>query len=163
MKYLLILTLLLITQSVDLEVIRSDYKYAAQDSSKIEALYQDLESVTKTDRAELVAYKGAAVALMAKEANSIKGKKDGFLEGTGLVEYAVERESNNIEVRFVRLSIQQNIPKFLRYYSDIENDKAFILDNYSSINSASLKSHIADYISHSKDFTEEEKARVAGF
>ncbi|KAB1069197.1 hypothetical protein F6U93_04550 [Tamlana haliotis] len=142
--------------------MRAAYKYAAQDSSKIETLYNDLEGVTKADSVELVAYKGAIVALMARSAKSIKGKKEGFLDGVGLVEYAVDKDSSNIEVRFVRLSIQQNVPKFLRYNDAIENDKAFILENFNGITSRSLKSHIADYVSHSKHFTDEEKARMIG-
>ncbi|MBU2951273.1 hypothetical protein KO493_11245 [Tamlana agarivorans] len=157
MKYLFALIVLVISQSVNLETTRNAYKYAAQDTSKVKAFFKNLERVTKSDKLELVAYKGASIALMAKEAKTIKEKKERFVKGVSLVEYAIEKDSNNIEVRFVRLSIQQNVPKILKYHSDIKSDKKIILENYSNIKNTSLKRHLSDYISHSKGFTDEEK------
>ncbi|AUS06402.1 hypothetical protein C1A40_13535 [Tamlana carrageenivorans] len=34
---------------------------------------------------------------------------------------------NNIHLRYVRLVIQENVPSFLNYNSDIEKDKAFLI------------------------------------
>lgn len=162
MKFLvtLICCMWICVQTVDLQKTRDAYKLAAQDIDKVSSFYFDLQGVNKQDKVELVAFKGASIALMARGAKTIKEKKEGFVEGVNLVEYAINKDSSNIEVRFIRLSIQQNTPKILKYNQDIESDKTFILNHYNTIKSAHLKAHIGDYISHSKKFSDSEKAVV---
>lgn len=147
-------------QSLDLDTVRKDYKEAAQDKTQVEAFHKSLSKVTKNDTAELVAYKGAAITLMAKYTMGLLKKKEGFIEGVTLVDYAIEKDPKSIEARFVRLGIQENTPKFLKYKANIEEDKNFILKNFQNITSESLKNHIKDYISQSKAFTDEEKSVI---
>ncbi|MBU2938193.1 hypothetical protein KO494_01450 [Lacinutrix sp. C3R15] len=162
MKSLLVLIagFVLTFQSLDLNTIRNAYKAAAQDKTKTEAFYNSLEKVTKNSKVELVAYKGAAIALLAKQAITLKEKKEGFIQGVTLVEYAITKAPNNIEVRFIRLGIQENTPKILKYKGNIEEDKLFILKQYKNISSSRLKKHIKDYILQSKAFTDEEKTLI---
>ncbi|WP_067149969.1 hypothetical protein [Pseudotamlana agarivorans] len=162
MKFLLALFfgVFISVQTVDLQKTREAYKLAAQDANKVNAFFNDLQGVTKKNRNELVAYKGASIALMAKSAKTIKEKKEGFMEGVNLVEYAVEKDTSNIEVRFIRLSIQQNVPKILKYNQEIESDKAFVIKHYNEIKSSHLKMHIGDYISNSKKFSDADKAAL---
>lgn len=162
MKSILVLfaTLLITIQSLDLNTVRDAYKIAAQDKTKIEAFNTSLTKVTKNDKVELVAYKGAAIALIAKHAKTLKAKKEGFIEGVTLVEYAITKSPNNIEARFIRLGIQENTPKLLKYKGNINEDKLFILKQFNSIKSSALKKHIKDYILQSKGFTDEEKSLI---
>ena len=129
MKSILVLiaTFFITIQSLDLNTIRDAYKNAAQDQTKTEAFNASLAKVTKNDKLELVAYKGAAIALVAKHAKTLKAKKEGFIEGVTLVEYAITKSPNNIEARFIRLGIQENTPKLLKYKGNIDEDKHFIL------------------------------------
>lgn len=157
---LLISALSLNLQSLNLDAVRDAYKIAAQDKTKTEAFNASLATVTKKDRVELVAYKGAAIALVAKHAKTLKGKKEGFVEGVTLVEYAITQSPNNVELRFIRIGIQENTPKLLKYKGNIEEDKRFILKQFSSIKSSALKKHIKDYILQSKAFTDEEKSLI---
>ncbi len=147
-------------QSLDLDTIRNAYKIAASDKTKVDAFHNDLKQVTKSDNITLVAYKGAAIALMGKKAKKIKDKKRLFIEGVTLVEYAIEMAPNNIENRFIRLGIQENTPKLLKYKDKIETDKAFLLEHYTDIKSIPLKKHILDYILQSKAFNDEEKELI---
>ncbi|WMI69484.1 hypothetical protein [Mangrovimonas sp. YM274] len=151
----------LLMQSLDLAEVRSAYKEAAHDSSKVEVFYKSLSAVTKDDNISLVAYKGAAIALKAKQAPTIKEKKAGFMEGVSLIEFAIAKEPNAIEPRFVRLGIQENTPKLLKYKEDIEEDKSMLLSEFKNINSSNLKGHIKDYILQSKVFTTEEKTVIS--
>ena len=162
MKLLIVLisSMFLTIQSLDLNTIRIAYKEAAQDKTKVESFYNSVSPVTKKDRIELVAYKGAAIALQAKHSKSLKRKKEGFVKGVSLVEYAIEKAPHNIETRFIRLGIQENTPKLLKYKGNIEEDKHFILKQFIHIKSSSLKNHIKDYISQSKVFTDEEKSVI---
>ena len=164
MKLILVLiTSFLITiQSLDLNTVRDAYKIAAQDKTTTEAFNASLASVTKKDKIELVAYKGAAIALVAKHAKTLKAKKEGFVEGVTLVEYTITENPNNIELRFIRIGIQENTPKLLKYKGNIDEDKRFILKQFSSIKSSALKKHIKDYILQSKAFTDEEKSLILG-
>jgi hypothetical protein len=146
----------------DLKVIRSAYKEAAQDQTKVQAFSDQLASVTKSDDVALIAYKGASITLVARQAETIKEKKDGFIEGVELIEFAIEKEPNAIEPRFVRLGIQENAPKILKYRDDIPEDKELILKQYKYISSKDLKNHVKDYILQSKLFTTEEKSVISG-
>ena len=147
--------------TLDLGVVRIAYKEAAQDKTKVAAFSELFSHITKQDNTTLVAYKGASITLVAKHAKRIKDKKSGFTEGVAYVEYALKKEPNNIEIRFIRLGIQENTPKILRYKSNIEEDKQFIFTHYKNISSIALKKHIKDYILQSKAFSDEEKAVIS--
>lgn len=144
-------------QSLDLNTIRNDYKEAAQDNTKLEAYNKQLNTITKNSNIVLVGYKGAGIALKGRYSKKIKDKKRFFIEGASLVEYAIEKSPNNIELRFVRLGIQENTPKLLKYKGKIEEDKNYILNHFKTVKSSKLKEHIREYILQSKVFTTEEK------
>ena len=157
---LFIATFTIYVQSLDLNTVRNAYKIAANDKTQVDAFHNSLIHITKEDNITLVAYKGAAIALMGKKANKIRDKKSLFIEGVTLVEYAIDKEPNNIENRFIRLGIQENTPKLLKYKEKIEEDKSFLLDHFGNINSPQLKKHIRDYILQSKAFNDEEKELI---
>lgn len=147
-------------QSVDLKDVRRAYKIAAQEQSQLIVYNKMLQHVTKNDKIELVAYKGAGIALKGRFAKKIKDKREFFIKGVTLLEYTISKSENNIELRFIRLGIQENAPKLLKYKKNIQEDKSYILSHYRTITSADLKQHIKDYISQSKVFTSEEKMLV---
>lgn len=146
----------------DLKEIRIAYKEAAHDKNSVEAFYLLLSEVTKDNDPALVAYKGAAIALKARSAKTIKKKKAGFVEGVSYIEHAIEKAPDAIEPRFVRLGIQENTPKVLKYKSNMEEDKRFILTHFENISSEDLKNHLKDYISQSSFFSDKEKTVISG-
>ena len=154
----LILAISITVLSIDVNTVRNAYKEAAQDSAKIEAFNKLLTNISKDDDVTLVAYKGAAIALLARNEKRIKDKKDLFIEGVSYIEYAIDKAPSNIEARFIRLGIQENTPKILKYKGDIEEDKQFILKQFKNISSTNLRNHIKDYILQSKSFSDEEKS-----
>lgn len=154
----LILAISITVLSIDVNTVRNAYKEAAQDSAKIEAFNKLLNNISKDDDVTLVAYKGAAIALLARNEKRIKDKKDLFIEGVSYIEYAIDKAPSNIEARFIRLGIQENTPKILKYKGDIEKDKQFILKQFKNISSTNLRNHIKDYILQSKSFSDEEKS-----
>lgn len=143
--------------NVDISEVRQLYKEADLSEQNATNLFDKLESITISDDKVLLAYKGAVTSMTAKYEKGIKQKKDVFKNGVSLVELAVASEEDNIEIRFVRLSVQQNSPKFLNYNKEIEEDKKFILHYFNQISSSKLKAYMKDYILHSNNFTEEEK------
>ena len=149
--------LIWIVPTQDLETLRLAYKNAGQDDSKIEAFENLVKDITTEDNPVLVGYKGASLTLKAKLEKTIKDKKDLFVQGKGIIEYAIQKDPESVELRFIRLGIQENTPKLLKYKDNIEEDKNFILKNYNTISSKDLKRHISDYIKQSKVFSDIEK------
>lgn len=155
---LLFTALCLNAQALNFNAIRIAYKQAANDSTKVVEFSKLMSKVNKKDNAVLVAYKGASLTLLARKAKTIKEKREGFIEGVSWLNHAIDQEPNNIEIRFVRIGIQENTPKLLKYKGNIEEDKLFILKQFNYIKSSSLKNHIKDYILQSKVFSDEEKS-----
>jgi len=145
--------------SPDLDQIRKDFSLATNDRDSALALRDKLETVTKEDNTVLVAYKGAVSALTAKYTKNNTERKDLFKSGVLLLEFAVSQKPQNIEIRCLRLSIQENSPKFLKYRSNIEEDKTFILNHYEKTNSKAVKDFVKSYILQSSGFNTEEKQR----
>ncbi len=146
--------------SPELSKVRIDYKNAIHNKENTVELHIDLASVNNNDSKVLVAYKGAVTTLMAKFAKNSKDKKDFFKEGATLIEYAVTEDSNNIEIRCIRLGVQENTPKVVKYRKSIPEDKQFILDHYKEITSSKEKDYIKGFILQSKSFTVAEKELI---
>ncbi len=141
----------------DLEQIRKSYPPAVESAEITKKLNSELSNITSNNDPVSVAYKGAVLTLMAKFAKSKKDKKKYFKEGVSLIENAVSADSKNIEIRYIRLSVQENSPKFLGYHKNIEEDKQFILKNFAKVNSKDLKANIKEFVESSDNFNVAEK------
>lgn len=158
MKSILLLFFLFLQVNFQsLEQVRKDYILASNDRDSAMALMDRLATISKTDKKVWVAYKGAAMALMAKYIKVNPERKQMFREGIQLLEYAISEEPDNIEIRCLRLSIQENTPKFLRYHSNIEEDKSFILTNYGNTTSRAVQDFVKSYVMQSDGFNTGEK------
>lgn len=102
------------------------------------------------------AYKGAAIALKSRYAIDAKTKRKLFVEGVKGVELALKNNPDNAEIRLIRLSIQENTPKILKYKAHIGEDKKILLDSFGQQTPA-LKAYIKKYANQSKVFSEQEK------
>jgi hypothetical protein len=159
MKLVVYVTLLIsfFSSLPKLSEVREDYINAAGNKEVATKLYDLLLEVSSTDEKVYVAYKGASCTMMAKFTKTKNEKKVLFKEGMGLIEFAVSEAPENIEIRIIRLSIQENVPKFLKYNSSIEEDKQFVLDNYKKVTSKSVQSFVRSYVMQSDTFSESEK------
>ncbi len=143
----------------DLDQIRKEFKLATNNRESALALRKELESVSQQDNMVLVAYKGAVMTLSAKYTRENMERKNLFKDGVSLLEYAVSQKPENIEIRCLRFSIQENSPKFLKYKSNIQEDKAFILNQYENTNSKAVKDFVKSFVLQSTEFNTEEKQR----
>ncbi len=163
MKYILILLLFFISiigNAQDLKSVRTQYPEAVKSSEAASKLDTELSKINNSSKSVLVAYKGAVLTLKAKFAKRKSDKKDFFKEGVTLIESAIMADSSNIEIRYLRLSVQENSPKFLGYHKNIEGDKQFLIDNYTTVSSKELKSLIKDFVLKSENFNESEKKSI---
>ena len=159
MKLLIYITLFLsfFGNLPNLDKVRADYIKSAGNKEITIKFFDLLSEVTKSDDTVFVAYKGASLAMMAKYAKGKKEKKEFFKDGAGLIEFAVSEEPKNIEIRVVRMSIQENAPKFLKYNGKLSEDKEFILNNYKNVSSKSERSFVKSFVLQSDTFSASEK------
>lgn len=146
---------LLFSGNPNLAEIRKAFPTASQNESSASAFAAKLNDVSADDKT-LLAYKGASITMVSKFKKKVSEKISTFKEGAKLIESAVTSEPNNIEIRVVRLSIQENVPGITNYKKNIKEDAAFILKHYKE-QSVVLKDYIRSFISHSKSFSAEEK------
>ena len=145
-------------QSYNLADIRKMYVESSDSKTNATKFYDLMNKYSKNDET-LLAYKGASIALNAKHTAGIKQKKEGFIKGVTIIESVIKSNSNNIEARLIRLSIQENTPKILKYKGNIEADKKLILLLFNK-QSADLKEYIKKYVNQSLIFTKAEKQQL---
>ncbi len=125
--------------------IRNSYHAATKSETEANSFYNLVKNTKASDKPEMVAYKGAAKALLARYEPLAK-RKQKLKEGIEWVESAVAKSPKSVEIRLIRLSIQENIPKFLKYNENIEEDRKFIKEALPSIKDAGLVEMINGYL-----------------
>jgi len=91
-------------------------------------------------------------AAQMKKSDFLKGASNKvklFKKGASLLEEEIKNAPNNAEYRFLRLTIQENAPKILKYNQDIEKDKEVLLAGYGRLD-PDLKEIIRQYAGRSK-------------
>ncbi len=144
--------------TIDLGNIRQQFEQAKSSKEATEALYQALQGHQKDP--VILAYKGASITLKARYEENRETKKEMVSEGIQTLEKAVKSSPQNVEIRLVRLAIQEHSPKVLKYKMNIAEDKQMILSNFASENRA-VKTLIKRYVGQSKVFTAEERSKLA--
>lgn len=136
----------------DLTSVRKNFEKAENSKESTATLYHDLKNYNRNDFV-IQAYKGAAYALQARYVEDRKSKKELFVSGVKDLEAAIVSSPKNIEIRLIRLIIQENSPKILKYKMHIDADKRMILSNFAS-QTGSIKEAIRRYATkRSKLFT----------
>jgi len=149
--------MLFMGSSLELSQIRETFPLAVNNEEITKKLFDDLSFVTNKEKEIIIAYKGAVSTLMAKYTSKAKEKKEFFKIGVEFLEYALIKDPNNIEIRCLRLSVQENSPKFLNYRANIEEDKQFILDHYRAITLKEVRGIVKNYVLQSSLFNSAEK------
>lgn len=146
-------------QTITPDALRREYEHATKDSATCGKLYKKLIKSSNADNIT-TAYRGAVTMAWANHAKTKKEKLSLFSEGKKLLEKAITAENSNIEMRFLRFSIQSNAPKALGYIKQMTEDKAFMLQNYNATENAVVKRMISTFAQQSSAFTESEKQKL---
>lgn len=114
-----------------------------------------LELISSTEKSKsqsnlMMAYYGAAKMMMANHVFNPYQKLSYFNEGKYILEKAIATENDNIELRFIRYSIQLYAPSFLGYRSNLKNDKDFLSQNLQKEQDSDLKKTIIILLSKHK-------------
>lgn len=120
---------------------------------RIDSLLMVLENSVASST--VLAYKGTLFMKRAFLISPPAKKLNSFKKGKRLLEAEIKEHPQNIEYRFLRLSVQEHAPDFLKYNKSTISDKAMIINGFNKTNK-SLKKIIRDYSIHSKIIHEDD-------
>lgn len=148
---------ILFFQNTDLETIRENYPTANLSQQNAEKFAKIVEKTPSSD-AVIKGYKAASEIVSAK---FMKGseRRNTVTSGIKSLENIITSNPNQIELRLIRLSIQENLPKIVNYSRKIQEDKSFILKNYEQQNNAT-KNYIKEFLKNSKSMSAAEKTSL---
>lgn len=110
-----------------------------------------LAPFNETNNPLLFGYRGGATMLMAKHAFNPFSKLSYFKKGKLMLKSAINADQTNVELRFLRYTIQTNVPGFLNYNSDKNLDRTFISQSLPKLKDQELKKIISEFLlKHSK-------------
>lgn len=111
----------------------------------------------------LLAYKGAELSTLANCKWNPYSKFSIFNDGKKLLEQAISQSPESIEARFLRFTIQTNIPSILNY-DNIDIDKTFLLKSlnlpFTKDSDQDLMNRIIKYMFETGNISEEENIKL---
>ncbi|MDB5130124.1 hypothetical protein [Mucilaginibacter sp.] len=123
--------------------------YEVMSAGETDAINKQIEIVKTSDLANKEGYEGALLMRKAGKVHVPKKKLGFFKEGRIKLETAIIADAENTEFRFLRLAIEENAPKIVKYHNDIEKDKLFIQKNFKN-QPQSVQHAIIEYCKKSK-------------
>jgi len=124
--------------------------FASGNLNEINACIQSLDSTEQTPQYN--AYRGALLMKKSGLEKLPKEKLATFKLGHKLLEAEILKSPNDAEFRFLRLAIQENAPEFLKYKSNLNEDKELVINGYKNLDSF-IKDYILQYCKESKVLT----------
>lgn len=162
--FILILTVITSsTQAHSIDEIRKNYQLAVYSSSITDKLSLDLKKITKPDALTL-AYIASLEALKAKHSWNPYVKLQYMSAYEKLMNDAIKKMPENMEIRFLRYAIQYNTPSFLGFSKNLNEDKTIIVDAFLKRKFVSLNkvliSDVYHFMVETKSITNEEKLKM---
>lgn len=146
-------------QNAQLEKARSLYRKAAEEEKAARQLLELTENKDVSEP-EMLGYKGAGNMMMAKHVGNPFKKMSYFNKGKENFSEAIEADSQNLELRFLRFAVQAEAPAFLGYRDNLEEDKLLLIKGVGNLKDPVLKSMILNYLRTSKALSAAEKERL---
>ena len=137
--------------SNSLKEIRDLYYKVNLEEKELKDFENYLLNNVKTTNPELEGYKAVLWFLKARDYYNPYKKYESFTKGKKELEFILKKYPNNIELHFLRLTIQENLPSFLGYNNNISEDKKFIKEKVKEIkNDPDLVQRIVEYLAQKK-------------
>lgn len=149
--------------SIDIKQIRKQLVLAVDQQETTDSLYTSLNGLS--DKTPLiVGYLAALQALKAKHAWNPYRKLQYLNQSKKEFKKAIYADSTNIEIRFMRFSVQHNLPGFLGQSENLNEDREVILaqlgkKNYGTAD-RSLTRTIISFLLDSKRCTPSETEKL---
>lgn len=118
------------------------YKVLA--SGNLTEIDTQISKVKATAFEEKAAFEGTLLMKKAQLVVNSKDKLNFFKAGRSKLESSISTHKENTEYRFLRLIIQENAPKIVKYSNNLDEDSKWIRANFASL-TPSLQQAILDY------------------
>ena len=132
--------------SVSLTEVRQLFQRASTDESACRALIKLLEPFSEKENPVLSGYKGTAIMMMANYVFSPFTKLSYFKRGKIILEKAIMADKNSAELRFLRYSVQSNIPFFLGYKGQLDTDEKLLVSAINTMQEQDLRLMMTKYL-----------------
>lgn len=146
-----------------IDEIRKTFQLAIDNSSITEKLSSDLKKINKPD-ALTQAYIASLEALKAKHAWSPISKHQYMKSFEQIINDAIKRSPENMEIRYLRYNVQYRVPSYLGYSENLVEDRKFIVDSFLkknfATNNKSLIYEVYSFMVTSKSVSPEEKLKM---
>jgi hypothetical protein len=140
---------------------RELHQRAHKDEKAANTLVERLEKKEKRSGLE-DAYLACGYFFQAHHAFNPVRKYNCFVKGKGLFRSALKKDPENLEIRFLRFANQVEIPTFLNYKQNIDEDRDFLLKHLGTTPDDALKKWVVDYLKKCQCLSEAELALVKG-
>lgn len=131
--------------AISLDAIRIDFKKAAQDETAARQLLTSIQNSGNKD-ALFIAYQAATEALMAKHAFLPTSKYSWCKRAMNTFNIAVGASPENMEIRYLRIAVEVNLPAMLGMSGDIAADKNKILQLLPSSKEKTLNKDVIQFL-----------------
>ena len=139
MKLILILSVLMLSRNpaatqLSLPELRQLYLEAVESEVKTQQFMNYMNSINHDDPL-MHGYFASAQALVSKHASKPSDKLKNIRLAAQSFEAAISKNPKDAELRFLRFSVQHNLPRFLGFSGDLNDDLEVILQNISETKS----------------------------
>jgi hypothetical protein len=150
-KYFIVLFFTLLFNSVmaqtpNIKDVRLLLHQATSSEETCNKLISILNPYDEANNPLLFGYRGGATMIMAKHAFNPFSKLSHFKKGKNFLEKAIKADIGNVELRFLRYTIQTSVPSFLNYSAEKQSDKQFLSTSLPNIKDQELKKIINAYL-----------------
>lgn len=145
--------------SKTISTLRKLYLDAAVKKESFDQLKSVLDKTTDNDPV-LNGYRGCTLMIEANYLLNPISKLNYFNKGKEILEKAIKVNDDNIELRYLRFTIQSECPSILGYSDDLKLDKEFLLKKTKSLTDVALKKNIISFLKNSDKLTKAEKMKL---
>ncbi|HNP18957.1 MAG TPA: hypothetical protein PKL31_11020 [Fulvivirga sp.] len=125
--------------------IREELFYTEFNLDKCLSFYAKVKSYNQATPT-VAAYEAAAKALIAKHSWNPVTKISSLKEAMDMLNKAVSLDEMNLEIRFLRLYIENSLPSYIGMKDDIDTDKNMIIKHIDLLDKMGLNGDIVNYI-----------------
>ena len=140
--------------------LRSKYIEASEGKQKCADFGALAEKYNNPRIVETQGYYACSKMMMAKYYFNPISRYSEFKAGVQLLEKAIQLAVGNVELIYLRYTIQTQVPDFLGYNKQIQHDKAFLLNVVNKLDEKDLKAKISSYLKYSKYVSSKEKMQL---
>lgn len=145
--------------------LRKRFYASVKDYGIAKKFLKELEQEPQPLSAIQTGYKAAVTMVMADHVFNPYSKFKYFLDGKDELEKILKVHPLDYELRLIRFAIQSNIPSFLGYANNLNDDKIFLINQLKQESVAKnkdveLTKIVKQYLTESKHCTEAEKKSI---